>query len=103
MLASTVFYKIIDQIQSSNLNFQLHLSPFSAKISLKKSWVKDRTGALLLPPDPVKEVNKNVDSVENLAAKNLELEENLLLLQNSYQQVVNDSAKAYEMINILER
>ena len=102
ILASTVFFKIIDQIQSSNVNFQLQLSPFSAKISLKKSWVKDKTGALLLPPDTVKRVNQNVDSVENLAAKNLELEENLLLLQNNYQQVVNDSAEAYKTIDILE-
>ena len=74
ILASTVFFKIIDQIQSSNVNFQLQLSPFSAKISLKKSWVRDKTGALLLPPDSVKKVNQNVDRVENLAAKNLELE-----------------------------
>ena len=98
-----MFFKIIDQIQSSNVNFQLQLSPFSAKISLKKSWVRDKTGALLLPPDSVKKVNQNVDRVENLAAKNLELEENLFHLQNNYyQQVVSDSAKAYETINILE-
>ena len=80
MLASTVFYKIIGQIQSSNLNFQLHLSPFSAKISLKKSWVRDRTGAPLLPPDRVEIVKHNDDSVENFAAKNLELENSSKLL-----------------------
>ena len=102
MHASTVFFKIIDQIQSSNLNFQLQISPFSAKISLKKSWVRDRTGAPLLPPDRVEIVKHNDDSVENFAAKNLELEEKLLLLQNKYQQVEDESAKAYEMIDMLE-
>ena len=52
MLASTVFYHIINPIQSSNLNFQLQISPYSAKILLKKSLVRDRAGALLLPPHP---------------------------------------------------
>ena len=53
MLASNVFYKIIEQIQSSNLNFHLQLSPFSAKISLKKSLIRGKAGALLLPPERV--------------------------------------------------
>ena len=102
MLASNVFNKIIDQIQSSNLNFHLQISPFSAKISLKKSLIRGKAGALLLPPDRIMLANKNDDGVENLAAKNVMLEEKLFLLENNYQQAVNDSAKADEMINILE-
>ena len=86
MLASNVFYKIIDQIQSSNLNFHLQLSPFSAKISLKKSLIRGKAGALLLPPDRVMLANENDDDVENLAAaKNIRLEEKLFILQIKYQ------------------
>ena len=57
MLASTTFYKILDLIKSSNLNFQLSLSPFSAQISLKKSLVKDRSGMFLLPPSVFQTIN----------------------------------------------
>ena len=49
MCATKVFNNILNQIQISNLNFQLQLSPFSAHISLRKSFVKDRIGAFLQP------------------------------------------------------
>jgi chromosome segregation ATPase len=49
MVAKKSFENILEQIQSSNLNFQLQLSPFSANISLKKSFIKDKSGNLLLP------------------------------------------------------
>ena len=55
MLAKKVFDQIIQQVQSSNLNFQLHLSPFSATISLKKSFVSDKLGNILLPSTNVNE------------------------------------------------
>ena len=102
MLASTVFYHIINQIQSSNLNFQLQISPYSAKISLKKSLVRDRAGALLLPPDPVMQGYKNDNKIEIILAKNAALEQNLSLLQSNYRKVVDDASKAYETIRILE-
>ena len=41
MMASIAFDNILKEIQTSNLNFQLQVSPFSAQISLKKSLVKD--------------------------------------------------------------
>jgi len=40
MLAKKVFDQIVEQVQSSNLNFQL--SPFSATIFLKRSLVRDK-------------------------------------------------------------
>ena len=46
MIAENTFPNIIQQDQSSNLNFQLQLSPFSAMISLKKTPVKDKSGLL---------------------------------------------------------
>ena len=52
MAAKRAFENILDLIQSSNLNFQLQLSPFSASISLKKSLIRDKTGKVLLPHYP---------------------------------------------------
>ena len=44
MAAVTSFNSIVQQVQASNLNYQLQLTPFTAKISLKKTHTKDRFG-----------------------------------------------------------
>ena len=52
MVASRTFNNILPRIQSSNLNFQLQISPFSANIYLKKTLIRDQYGAPLPPPQP---------------------------------------------------
>ena len=95
MLASKAFHDIISRIQSSNLNFQLQISPFTALISLKKTLVKDKSGAYLLPPStPI----LRDDDFRNLVTKNRELERNILDLQKNYDKVTKDCAKAYESL-----
>ena len=42
MSATQTFETLLNQVKSSNLNYHLQQSPFSAFISLKKSFVKDR-------------------------------------------------------------
>ena len=67
MHAKIVFDKILEQIQASNLNFQLRLSPFSASISLKKSFIRDKSGYILLPttgPMPANSISENDELVE---------------------------------------
>ena len=49
MLASNAFDYLLNQIRSSNLNFHLQMSPFSAIVSIKKSLIKDKSGLPLLP------------------------------------------------------
>ena len=49
MLASNLFDNIINNIRSSNLNFQLQMSAFSAQITLKRSLVTEKTGVPRLP------------------------------------------------------
>ena len=51
-MASYTFDKILRDIQSSNLNFQMQVSPFSALISLKKSIVKEKDGSYRAPVLP---------------------------------------------------
>ena len=41
MDASARFENILAKVQTSNLNFKLEISPFSAVICLKKSFAKD--------------------------------------------------------------
>ena len=67
MAAVKNFNTIVHQIQASNLNYQLYLTPFAANISLKKTPIKDRSGRPLSSPllcqlnpgvDPSHEVKK---------------------------------------------
>ena len=82
MLPKKVFDQIVEQVQSSNLNFQLQLSPFSATIFLKRSFVRDKLGNVLLPSINVNKSelklhdNNNLfDEINRLKCNILEVEE----------------------------
>ena len=92
MLASNAFENIINQIRTSNLNFQLQMSPFSACISLKRSLVKEKSGAFLLPP-ATPESPSSESEIAALAKKNLQLENKLLEMNEKYARVVEEHEK----------
>ena len=50
MAAILEFDEILRTIQSSNLNFHLEISPFSAVIQMKKSLITNKSGISLFPP-----------------------------------------------------
>ena len=119
MVASRTFSSILQQIQSSNLNYQLQISPFSATISLKKTPIKDKYGAPLLPPPqcPPKPAPMPLcpstsstaatccasdADLAALAAKNLQLEKDLVTLRGDYDNSVSDCVAAHQRINSLE-
>ena len=84
MAAKRTFDDLLEQIQASNLNFHLQLSPFSASISLKKSLIKDKFGNTLLPPCPLpsNEPNQLVEHEDShLLAENDHLKQELVDLQ----------------------
>ena len=93
MLAAKTFTEVLDGIHKSNLNFQLHVSPFTAKISLKKSLVKDRTGSFLLPPPTVQPSmlpqpvpsDMDTDATVKLVTKIQKLESDLIILEGKYE------------------
>ena len=75
MAAAIAFNNIVNLVQSSNLNFKLQLSPFSANISLKKTLLKDKSG---LPSLPHINITGSADvEAAALAAENLELKNDL--------------------------
>ena len=49
MYATNSFNDILYAIEKSCLNYHLQMSPFSAIISIKKSFKKDKSGQLILP------------------------------------------------------
>ena len=52
MAASISFSSILNEIQLSNLNFKMELSPFSAVITLKKSSITNSNGIPAIPSLP---------------------------------------------------
>ena len=94
MLAKQVFNDILEGIQMSNLNYQLQLTPFSALVSLKKSFVKDKSGKFLFP-------NKNVINGEYLQYENCQLMNQIDSLNQKLQEMHTRSKNDAETIRIL--
>ena len=105
MIASRTFDSILYQIQSSNLNFQLQISPFSANISIKRSPVKDRSGSPICPPATSTSSLSNTSDdtvIESLNSKILELESSLESLRCVNKQAVRNSEAANQKAKLAE-
>ena len=92
MLASQNFDAILEQVKNSSLNFQIQVSPFSALISLKKSFVKDKSGNLLLPSNRHGTSENTRESDE----KNLKFERDIMVLTNMHKEVVDNLEKTLQ-------
>ena len=66
------------------------MSPFSAVVSLKKSFVKNKSGTTLFPQTLPNAPSANTEYLVN---KNQQLEKDILKLRNEYEQVVENSEK----------
>ena len=104
MAATKAFDKILDCVKSSNLNFCLQLSPFSANISLKKTLIKDKAGFYLNPPEePDLSLPKKHGLVDVEKAKKItELEHIIADLRVQLEESQTDREHAYETINKLK-
>ena len=105
MVASRTFDSIVGQILSSNLNLQIQLSPFSANIALKKSPIKDKTGAPIHPSPPTLtsySPTSSSDYPADLSTTNLKLEKEIKTLRGDCQNVDQDREAAYQRIKFLE-
>ena len=98
MLANNVFNKIMELIKISNLNFQMKLSPFSASISLKKSFNRDKFGNILVPTH----VNAASQKEFNIQHENNELEHKNEQLNQKILDIENLVASKSQTVQILE-
>ena len=85
MHASLEFHDILNRIQSSSLNFQLQVTPFSAQILLKKTLQKDKAGAFLLPSCMPSIASEDI---EKSVAKNSKLEQDIFDLTKKHEEIV---------------
>ena len=102
MIATEKFNNILDQIQSSQLNFHLQISPYSAVISLKKSLMRDKSGNVILP-FPTNPWQASSDSVEKLVDKIVKLEKDIIGLTKKYEDAIDDGVHAHQIIEKLEK
>ena len=102
MVAKRKFDIILEQIQTSNLNFQLQVSPFSAFISLKKTLVKDKFGVPFIPPEAVSLSTGNDSDIAVLVAKNNKLEREYESLRQNYEDAIDDSEASHKEIAFLK-
>ena len=98
-MASCIFDKILQEIQLSNLNFQIQVSPFSALISLKKSFVKEKDGSLRLLTPPMSSSYHSSQSETDLAARNVKLEKDFDALSQKYANVSDQYEEALARIH----
>ena len=102
MLASKAFDNLLQQIQTSSLNYQIQISPFSALISLKKSLIKDKAGFPQLSPTPTWTSSYDHERTEYLLTMNAKLEEEVLSLQKNYKDALKKSDVDQETIKALK-
>ena len=53
MAVDATFSSILNEIQLSNLNFTIQMTPYAAYITLKKSPLKNQNGSYAVPSPPV--------------------------------------------------
>ena len=99
MLAKQSFDYILEQVQNSCLNFQMQVSPFSAVVSIKKSFIKDKSGKFHVPPLP----RVSSEEIKEIQEKNKKLENDVINLTKRYEDSVIDCEHAYEVIKSFEQ
>ena len=92
METGKIFENIIQQVKSSNLNFRLEESPFSAVINLKKSIINDKLGNTLSPPPLQLELGEKKCLIE----KTWQLEKCVESLKYDLEKAVDDCAEVYK-------
>lgn len=89
MAATEIFQHILHEIQSSNLNYQMEISHFSATINLKNSLLVDKNG------NPLNILPKNVSQakIENEKLRQKIYQQEFLMesLKRDHENVVNHS------------
>ena len=104
MEASNTFENLLLQVKSSNLNFKIELSPFSAFISVKKSFIKDKSGNPHILMSPHADSNllhllrkENLDLSQQIREHEIAIKSVTL----KYENAVDDSEEAHQVIKKL--
>ena len=90
MAATECFHNVLHFIQTSSLNYRIELSPFSATIHLKNSFLKDKNGnPITFPPSITQSVHIKTETDKIVEAQ----ENRSKILQANLENVMSDSEK----------
>ena len=101
MMASRIFNDVLNTVQSSNLNFCLQISPFAANISLKKSFLKDKSGNVVMP-DHAHTATSLDENIAGLVSKNLNLEKENSALRKDLEKSKDEYQEVYKQLKSLK-
>ena len=98
MTASQAFDNLLGKVQASCLNFKIELSPYSAVIHVKKSFIKNRFGQAVVP---VVEGSLEAQGVHD--KKVVELEKENEMLKEKIEETVKEAENCQCMVYKLEK
>ena len=88
MAATECFHNVLHFIQTISLNYRIELSPFSATIHLKNSFLKDKNGnPITFPPSITQSVHIKTETDKIIEAQ----ENRSKILQANLENVMSDS------------
>ena len=104
MAVNATYASILNEIQLSNLNFSIQITPFAAYITLKKSAQKDLNGHHVPPSPPLLVLVQNVQQENlNLREKNYTLKSAFESLEKNYNHIMMDNASMADRIEEANR
>ena len=99
MATNTTFSSILNEIQLSNLNFTINLTPYAAYITLKKSVQKDINGTILTPAPPLLFLlHKAQEQTLQQQVENSELRSTINNLEKKLDAIARDNAGLVESL-----
>jgi predicted nuclease with TOPRIM domain len=96
MAAELTFKNVLSHIQQSGLNFSIYLTPFSAQLSLKKSFAKK------FYQEPVDEVKIEENLGHSLEAKVEQLESRLKKIDSENHKLVENLKEREEALELFK-
>ena len=104
MAASTTFSSILNEIQLSNLNFTIKMTPYAAYITLKKTVQKDMNGTLATPAPPLLFLlSQAQEQALRLQVENSELRSTIATLEMKYDGVRNENVQLFEAVEEMKK
>ena len=101
MAIDATFSSILSEIQLSNLNFTLQITPFAAYITLKKSVLTDQNGIKAVPAPPViLLLQQAYQTIAELQEENNRLKINCDAAEKFNQKLVHENAILVEAIDV---
>ena len=101
MAVDATFQSILNEIQPSNLNFFLQLTPFAAYITMKKSVIKDHNGIKAVPSPPILLLLQQAQqTIAELREENEHLKMKSDAADKNNENTVNDNATLVEALRM---